>query len=119
MPEAAIYTLLRAWSLRDRAARREAMGPMLAPEIDYLDPHFPDPIVGRDAYLDFVDEVIRRFPDIVFTSLDHSSHHGVGLIEWRLQLEAASPASFGSFFYGLSPTGQLIRLVGFARPSPS
>ena len=119
MPDPAIHTLLRAWSLSDMAARREAMAPLLAADLDYLDPHFPDPVVGANAYLDFVDEVIRRYPRIAFTRLNHSSHHGVGLIDWRLQLEAASPASFGSFFYDLSPTGQLIRLVGFVRPSPS
>lgn len=110
---------IRCWMLRDENTRRTALAAVLAPDCLYTDPHYADPIFGRAAYIAFVDRVRDEFPQINFTLLGGSSHHGAGLLDWALKLFPDTAPSFGSFFYEVNAQGFISRLTGFARASPS
>lgn len=110
---------LGCWMLRDENARRAALGALLATDCLYTDPHYADPIFGRAAYIAFVDRVRGEFPEINFTLLGGSSHHGAGLLDWALKLFPDAAPSFGSFVYELNAQGCISRLIGFARASPT
>lgn len=107
------------WMVRDDNTRRAALAALLAPDCFYTDPHYADPISGRAAYITFVDRVHSEFPQINFTMLGGSSHHGAGLLDWALKLFPDRAPSFGSFFYELDAHGHISRLTGFARANPT
>ena len=118
-PEDAASRLMRCWNATDSECWRDTLVELVAQDLHYVDPHFPSPIVGCAAYLDFVTEVRRQFPEIRFQLLCASLHHGLGLIDWSLRLSNIADISFGSFFYELDSNNQIKRLVGFGRaPSP-
>lgn len=106
-----IHTLFSAWgdpSPEERAAKTDAA---IGPDFYYSDPNAPDPIRGRDAYLDYIAQFTSIMPGATAHVVACSSHHG----HLRATVDFAKDGQHmmrGQYFADLAE-GKLLRVIGF------
>ncbi len=107
-----IHTLFSAWGAstpEERAALTEAA---IGPDFYYSDPNAPEPIRGRDAYLDYIAQFAAQMPGATAAVVAVSSHHD----HLRATVDFAKDGQRmmrGQYFADLAE-GKLQRVVGFS-----
>lgn len=106
-----IHTLFSAWgdpSPETRAAKTDAA---IGPNFYYSDPNAPEPILGRDAYLDYIAQFTAQMPGARAEVVAVSEHHG----HLRATVDFAKDGQRmmrGQYFADLAE-GKLLRVIGF------
>lgn len=107
-----IHTLFSAWgapSPEERAAKTDAA---IGPNFYYSDPNAPDPIQGRDAYLDYIAQFSAMMPGATAKVVAVSEHHG----HLRATVDFVKDGQRmmrGQYFADLEKH-RLLRVIGFS-----
>jgi hypothetical protein len=107
-----LHTLFSAWgapSPEERAAKTDAV---IGPNFYYSDPNTPDPIQGRDAYLDYIAQFAAMMPGATAEVVAISEHHG----HLRATVDFVKDGQRmmrGQYFADLAED-RLLRVIGFS-----
>jgi len=106
-----LHTLFSAWgdpSPETRAAKTDAV---IGHNFYYSDPNAPDPIQGRDAYLDYIAQSAARMPGATAEVVALSSHHGH--LRATVDFSKDGQRMMRGQYFGDLADGKLQRVIGF------
>ena len=75
---------------------------------DFLlyDPLSPEPVIGREVFVEMFGELLQAFPDIHYTSEEQISEGNRIVIRWTMH------ATHEGNFLGIAPTGKTVSMSG-------
>ncbi len=107
-----ITTLLSAWNMANEEERAAAVSRTLADNFSYCDPHQPDIVTGKHAFLHYLSHLRRRMNGVKLqiegTPEIHHRHAKVAFS--MIDKEAVTK---GVFIADFTENGRVWRLVGF------
>ena len=108
-----LNTLLSAWNAERAPERERIVSRTLADDFNYSDPHQPDILVGKRAFLDFLNLFRNRVKGVEMKLVGEPDiHHRHA----RLNLEMKRGRDVyakGTYFADFTENGRIWRLVSF------